>query len=163
MAWGVSGWCPKISKNIFLTFLGLGTNVVKLAVWTLNFCSSWTPYRRHFMFKESSSEMNLLSASEGRQSAEVDDSPLLSWASKVTRADPSDWSWPKVEDLGGHPYSSHKWQNFLSGEGHLGQVKSKRMTLVGGNIYPNPLSTMPLPGLLGRPNRLTCLAGGQSW
>ena len=29
MAWGVSGWCLKISKKIFLTFLGLGTNVVK--------------------------------------------------------------------------------------------------------------------------------------
>ena len=31
MAWGVSGWCPKISKKFFLTFLGLGTNVVKVS------------------------------------------------------------------------------------------------------------------------------------
>ena len=27
---GVSGWCLKILKNFFLTFLGLGTNVVKV-------------------------------------------------------------------------------------------------------------------------------------
>ena len=32
MARGVSGWCPKISKKIFLTFLGLGTNVVKVSI-----------------------------------------------------------------------------------------------------------------------------------
>ena len=31
MAQGVSGQCLKISKKIFLTFLGLGTNVVKVS------------------------------------------------------------------------------------------------------------------------------------
>ena len=31
MAWGVSGWCLKILKKFFLTFLGLGTNVVKVS------------------------------------------------------------------------------------------------------------------------------------
>ena len=30
MAWGVSGWCPKHFEKNFLTFLGLGTNVVKV-------------------------------------------------------------------------------------------------------------------------------------
>ena len=32
--------------------------------------------------------------------------PPLSWAAEVTRADPLDWSWPRVEDLG---RSTHTW------------------------------------------------------
>ena len=44
-------------------------------------------------------------------------SPPLSWASKVTRVDPSDWSQPKVEDLGGPPIPDLQVAEFLSGEG----------------------------------------------
>ena len=53
-----------------------------------------TQHRMHVTFEESSSEMKELlpSASEDRHSAEADDSPPLSWAPEVTRADPLDWS-----------------------------------------------------------------------
>ena len=49
--------------------------------------------RRHVTFEEFSPKTKELpSASESAQSAEADDSPPLSWAPMVTRADPSDWT-----------------------------------------------------------------------
>ena len=95
-----------------------------------------------YMFEESSSETKELlpSASEGRQSTEVQWlSPTVPGLPRQQEQILLDWSWPKLEDLGGPPILNPQvWQNFWVGMGHLGWVKSKRMTLVGWEYSPKP-------------------------
>ena len=65
-AWGVSGRCLKISKKIFLTFLGLGTNVVKVSSVNSELLFQWDTLKslKHARQKQCISKKQLISIME---------------------------------------------------------------------------------------------------